>query len=299
MHIHSYILYIIFYFRYMFFIYIYISIIYIIFHYTYTYFCIYVIYVSMFFLAQCVTHSSWPWISSDSMSVDIWLCVKQNSINYGVIIVVPSLNSDVDLCACPPWQVRGEYQFFTFESYDLSLSSFVTTFQCENTREGAMWCAFRLEPVVDHFHQEYFFNVQVRLCSGHPEVEGRLGQKDFRIPDVEGTTMVYNRCVSNLSKIPLQPTRTYLLGANTLRMTLFGMSRLCWKIFDQMITVWFWMLEKISQIWYVRLVAWPDTQIFPLQRWFNGHFEHQKLHHWLRWFCSICLPWCGRCYFPV
>ena len=137
-------------------------------------------------------------------------------------------HSDVDLCACPPWQVRGEYQFFTFESYDLCISSFVTTFQCENTREAAMSC----ELVVDHFHQEYFFNAQVRLCSGHPEVAGRLGQMDFKIPDAEGTTKVYNRCVSNLSKIPLQPTRTYLLRANTLWMTLFGMSRLCWKIFD-------------------------------------------------------------------
>lgn len=197
-----------------------------------------IIRVDVFFGPVRDSFDSWPWIPSIQKMV--WSSYRRCSI------VV--FHSDVDLCACPPWQVRGEYQFFTFESYDLCISSFVTTFQCENTREGALSCAFRLELVVEHFHQEYFFNVQVRLCSGHPEVEGRLGQKDFKIPDVEGTTMVYHRCVSNLQNTTGFPTRRSRSSGPTLKMNdnLFGMSRLCWKIFDQMIMVGFWMLEKIQ-----------------------------------------------------
>ena len=145
----SYILYIIFDFRciyiYIYFSYIHIYIIYIIFQYTYTYFCIYVIlYLSMFFWAQCV-RSFFMTLNSINPKM-VW------SSNHRCSIVVVSLRCG-SLCLSTLASARLEYQFFTFESYDLSISSFVTTFQCENTREGTMSCAFRLELVVEHFHQ--------------------------------------------------------------------------------------------------------------------------------------------------
>ena len=98
---------------------------------------------------------------------------------------------------------------------DLSISSFVITFQCKNTRgEGGDVMCLSTRACGGPFSPTTLLQRAGTIVQRASRSGRKAWHKEFKVSDLESTTMIYSLCVTNLSKIPLQHTRTYPFRAN-------------------------------------------------------------------------------------
>ena len=169
---------------------------------------------------------------------------------------------------------------------DLSLLSFSITFQCENARgEGGDVMCLSIRACGGPFSPTTLLQRAGTIVQRASRSGRKAWHKEFKVPDLGSTTMIYSLCVSNLSQIPLQHTRTYPLRANSLWRNLFWTQ-------DDVGRFWLWSIDHGvivhgREISISGMSGWSHGRMLRLSQPLFGHFEHQSV------------PWGGRFYFPV